>query len=169
MTQSIQLLKKIGANQILGKVKNVVNDFCANDGDIIDAYSVYGHVNGVQEGVSQYGKWYAFVGSLGAVNHITGEKFEGAKCFIPEPLQSIVLKGLEDNDNVEFAFTVQLKRRDDLETGYEYLTKPHRELQAADPLEGLRSRIPQIASPKKVTPQLEAPAEDTKPAKGKTK
>jgi hypothetical protein len=169
MSESIQMLKKIGANQILGKVKKVVEDYCPENGSVVDAYSVYGSTNGIQKGTSQFGEWTAFLGRLGAINHITGQRFEGLKCYIPEPLQTAILEGLSKHEEVEFAFTVSIKRRDDLKEGYEYLVKPHREMQEADPLEALRSRIPAIDPPKKVSLALEAPTDDTKPGKAKSK
>lgn len=147
---SLTMLKKLGAKQILGNVKQTVKEFCANDGDVIPAYSIFGTANGVKSGVSQYGDWAAFVGNMEAINHGTGERFAAVQCFIPEPLQTILLKGLEEHENIEFSFTVKVKRRDDLKEGYEYLVEPHKNASEADPLEKLRNMVPNIPALKKL-------------------
>lgn len=139
---SITMLKKLGANQILGNVKKVVAENCENDRDIYSAYSIYGSTNGFKTGTTQYGEWTGFTGQMEAINHVTGESFAAIMCFIPEPLCGMIKQALCDNENVEFAFTVSVKRRDDLKEGYEYLVTPHKAAQEADPLEKLRSLIP---------------------------
>lgn len=155
----VQMLKKLGAKQILGDVKATVAAKCGKDGAIYEAYSIYGHTNGVKTGVSTYGEWVAFVGQMEAINHVTGVVFAAVQCFIPEPLQSIIrgaLAKLDDDDkSIEFAFTVSVKRRDDLKEGYEYLVKPHKQASENDPLEKLRNLIP---APNK---NLPAPKEET--------
>jgi hypothetical protein len=147
------MLKKLGANQILGNVKKVVQEHCAKDKDTYQAYSIYGTTNGIKTGTSQFGEWTSFIGTMEAVNHVTGEMFAAVVCFIPEPLCSLIKAALADNDNVEFAFTVTVKRRDDLKEGYEYLVVPHKQAQEADPLEKLRLLVPSVNH----APALEAP------------
>lgn len=174
---SITMLKKLGAKQILGNVRQTVKDFCAKDGDVIPAYSIFGTANGVKSGVSQYGDWVAFVGNMEAVNHASGERFAAVQCFIPEPLQTILLEGLEEHENIEFSFTVKVKRRDDLKEGYEYLVEPHKQATEADPLEKLRAMVPNIPALQKLPDADQIDAELTaeskkdagkkSPAKGK--
>lgn len=135
----MQMLKKLGAKQILGDVKKVVKDECKKDGDVYKAYSVYGIANGIKTGTSQYGEWCAFIGQMEAVNYVSGEQFAATQCFIPEPLETMLRTALESNDSVEFSFTVDVKRRDDLKNGYEYLVTPHKEAQESDPLAQLRA------------------------------
>ena len=154
---SVTMLKKLGANQILGSVKKIVVENCPNDKDVYNAYSIFGTTNGIKTGVSQFGEWTSFVGNMEAVNHVTGEMFAAIVCFIPEPLCSLIKDALVDNDQVEFAFSVSVKRRDDLKEGYEYLVIPHKAAQEADPLEKLRALIPAQQA------KLEAPV--TKAAK----
>lgn len=138
----MQLVKKLGAKQILGNVKQVVKDSCEKDGDTYKAYSIIGQANGIKTGTSQYGEWCAFTGRMEAVNYVTGESFAAMQCFIPEPLQSMIRNALSETDSVEFAFTVIVKRRDDLKEGYEYLVEPHKQAQEADPLAALRAMLP---------------------------
>lgn len=170
---SVTMLKKLGAKQILGNVRQTVKEFCANDGDVIPAYSVFGTANGVKSGVSQYGDWTAFVGNMEAINHASGERFAAVQCFIPDPLQTILLKGLEEHENIEFSFTVKVKRRDDLKEGYEYLVEPHKQATEADPLEKLRALVPNIPALQKLpaseqaAPEPKADASKKSPAKGK--
>jgi len=138
----MQLVKKLGAKQILGTVKNVVKDQCPKDGDTYKAYSVYGIANGIKTGTSNFGEWCAFQGKMEAVNYVTGESFAAPQCFIPEPLQSMLRDALAENDTIEFAFSVHVKRRDDLKEGYEYIVEPHKAAQEADPLAALRNLLP---------------------------
>jgi hypothetical protein len=88
-------------------------------------------------------KQVQLTGQMEAVNHVSGETFAAVMCFIPEPLCSLIKTALQANEEVEFAFTVSVKRRDDLKEGYEYLVTPHKQAQEADPLAGLRQLIPQ--------------------------
>lgn len=164
----VQMLKKLGAKQILGDVKATVADKCAKDGAVYEAYSIYGSTNGVKTGVSTYGEWVAFVGQMEAINHVTGEVFAAVQCFIPEPLQSLIRAALADHDQVEFAFTVSVKRRDDLKEGYEYLVKPHKQASEADPLEKLRNLIP-AANKNLPAPKVEQPTASPKSTKSKVK
>lgn len=138
----MQLKKKLGAKQILGNVQNVVKSECPNNGDTYKAYSVYGIANGVKTGVSNFGEWCAFQGKMEAVNYVTGESFASPQCFIPEPLQSMLREALAQNDTIEFAFSVHVKRRDDLKEGYEYIVEPHKAAQETDPLAALRNLLP---------------------------
>jgi hypothetical protein len=155
------MLKKLGAKQILGDVKAVVAALCHEDKATADVYSIYGSTNGIKTGTTQYGEFTAFQGQFEAINYYSGEKFAAIQCFIPEPLQTLIKAAMQEHDKVEFAFTVSVKRRDDLKEGYEYLVTPHKEAQEADPLEKLRTLIP---SPKPHA--LEAPKEH-KAAKAK--
>lgn len=159
---SITMLKKLGANQILGNVKRVVAENCANDKDVYSAYSIYGTSNGIKTGTSQFGEWTAFVGTMEAINHVTGEHFAAVSCFIPEPLSTLLKEALTENENIEFAFSVSVKRRDDLKEGYEYLVTPHKAAQEADPLEKLRALIPAPKTETKISSSTDVNKEPTK-------
>lgn len=165
----VTMLKKLGAKQILGDIKNVAANYCAKDGDAVDAYSIFGTCNGIKTGASTYGEWTAFIGQMEAINHSTGEHFAAVQCFIPEPLQSIIKGALTVNDNVEFAFTVKVKRRDDLKEGYEYLVVPHKQATEADPLEKLRAMVPTVTLAKLAAPVAIGEQEAEAPAKGAKK
>ena len=144
---SMTLLKKLGAKQILGDIKNVVKEKCVNDGDACEVYSIYGTSNGMKTGVGTFGDWCAFVGNMEAINHVTGEAFAAVSCFVPEPLSTILKNGLAENESIEFAFTVSVKRRDDTKEGYEYFVKPHTKMAESDPLANLRALVAPIAQP----------------------
>jgi hypothetical protein len=165
---SVTMLKKLGAKQIVGNVKQAVKDFCVNDGDKVSLYTIFGVANGVKTGTSNYGDWTAFQGKFEATNYVDGQSYASNQAFIVEPLQSMLLGALESSDEVQFAITVDVKRRDDLNQGYEYLVTPHLQAQENDPLAHLRSSVPQIAPPVKVA-QLAAPEvveeKPVKPAK----
>lgn len=159
-----QLIKKLGSKQILGNVGKLVAERCENDGDTYKAYTIFGVANGVKTGNSTFGEWIAFTGTMEAVNHVTGESFASGQCFVPEPLQSMMVAELKKADSLEFAFSVSVKRRDDLERKYEYIVTPITETRQADPLEHLRKMVPQIAPAKQLEMPVESDAEKT-PAK----
>jgi len=165
---SVTMLKKLGAKQIVGNVKQAVKDFCANDGDKVSLYTIFGVAHGVKTGTSNYGDWTAFQGKFEATNYVDGQSYASNQAFIVEPLQSMLMGALQASDEVQFAITVDVKRRDDLNQGYEYLVTPHLQAQENDPLAHLRSSVPQIAGPVKVA-QLAAPEvteeKTAKPAK----
>lgn len=143
-------LKKLGAKQIMGNVKKAVQDYCPNDGDKVTLYTVFGVANGIKTGTTNYGQWTAFQGQFEAQNHVDQNAYASNQAFIPEPLQSMLVSALEKSDTVQFAITVDVKRRDDLNVGYEFLPTPHIQAQENDPLAHLRSSVPQIAAPVKV-------------------
>lgn len=158
----VTMLKKLGAKQVLGNIKAITNTMCEKDGDTCKAYTIFGQSNGVKTGVGTYGTWYAFQGQMEAINHVSGERFAAIQCFIPEPIQSMLLDALKDHEQIEFAFTVSVKRRDDLKEGYEYLVTPHKETRESDPLANLRGLIPDYSkqkTPEKIEP-VQADIED---------
>lgn len=185
---SIVMLKKLGAKQITGDVKKIVRNFCANDGDKIALYTIIGVANGIKTGThTTYGAWLAFTGSMEAENHVTQERFASNIAFIPAPLDGMLREALGSNESVQFAITVEVKRRDDLGQGYEYLPRPHIATQENDPLAHLRQAVPKIEAPKalnaqsvdkstgevvekveaKKEPETKAAKEEPKAAKGK--
>ena len=150
------MVKKLGAKQIIGNVKKAVADFCANDGDRVTLYTIFGVANGVKTGTSNFGEWVAFQGAFEASNYVDGNSYASNQAFITEPIQSMLMGALSESDSVQFAITVDVKRRDDVAVGYEYITTPHMKTQENDPLAHLRSMVPQIEAPKKIA-QLAAP------------
>lgn len=138
-------VKKLGAKQILGTVKAVVNTMCAKDGDKYAAYSIFGYTDGVRRGTGAHGEFTAFQGEMEATNFVTDERFIANEAFIPEPLSTMLVNALHEGERVEFAFTVYVKRRDELPMGYEYLVTPHKQISEADPLAHLRKLIPNTA------------------------
>lgn len=162
---SVTMLKKLGAKQIVGNVKQAVKDFCANDGDKVSLYTIFGVANGVKTGTSNYGDWTAFQGKFEATNYVDGASYASNQAFIVEPLQSMLMGALQESDSVQFAITVDVKRRDDLNQGYEYLVTPHMQTQENDPLAHLRAHVPQIAAPVKVAELIEQDAKQLAPSK----
>lgn len=146
----VTMLKKLGAKQIMGNVQKAVKDFCSNDGDKVTLYTVFGVANGIKTGSTNYGPWTSFQGSFEAENHVDGQAYASNQAFITEPLQSLLLEALNGSDTVQFAITVEAKRRDELLVGYEFLTTPHIQTQQNDPLAHLREAIPKLAAPVKV-------------------
>lgn len=159
--------KKLGAKEILGgNVKNIVQGYCPNDLDSVRAYTLLGVVSGFETGVSTYGDWYAFKGDIKAINWITGEEMRGAKAFIPDPLQTMLLESLAGHESVEFALTVHVKRRDDLNEGYEYIVEAHKEAEESDTIKSLEKLIPGDFSRLEAPKSKKAPTKKEPAAKG---
>jgi hypothetical protein len=159
---SVIMVKKLGAKQIIGDVKKAVKQFCANDGDKVTLYTIFGVANGIKTGTSNFGPWVSFQGTFEATNYVDGASYASNQAFITEPIQSMLMVALEDSDSVQFAITVDAKRRDDVAQGYEYITTPHLQTRENDPLAHLRAHVPQLAAPQAVA-QLSAPEPEPTP------
>ena len=176
------LLKKISASDLIGVVAKVVRD-TMEVGDVKNAFGVAGVCSKIEEGVSSYGNWTRFVGDFQAVNYLTGEEFRSAKCHVPTVLQDVLLRDLEPlkgaskelmhstitdlTSEIEFAFTVALKRLADDDKGgvsYEYVTTPKTQLKENNRISHLASML-QLAAPKEVEPEAEKPAPKAKASK----
>ncbi len=164
---SITLLKKIGASDILGKVATVVRENL-EVGEQVNAYGVAGVCAKIEKGTSAFGEWTRFVGDFQAVNYITGETFRSEKTHVPNVLEAVILRDLKPllgastelthttvtalSDEVEFAYTVQLKRLEDDDKGgvsWEYVTTPKTELKQNDRISHLTKML-----------SIDAPAEE---------
>lgn len=114
--------KKITPKNLFGKPRDLVKDIV--DGQIRYVYKVGGTINGVKDGVSTYGPWYKFIGEFLAIDMITGEEIRSTAVCLQEPLQGLILDQLKSDSTVEFAAEIGLRKRDDLEVGYEYIMRP---------------------------------------------
>ena len=95
------------------------------------------------------------MGNFKFINLVTGEDFAGGRCFLPEPLQSMVEAQLEGSNNVQFAFDITVVESESV-TGYEYGAETVVKPSDNDPLELLLARTSEdkpleIAAPKKTT------------------
>lgn len=186
MFMSVTLLKKIGAADLLGKVVLIVREQMGV-GDVKDAFGVAGVCNAIEEGTSTYGDWVRFIGDFTAVNYFTGEQFRSEKTHVPGVLEAVLLRGLEPlkdtvkelqhttvttlTSEIEFAFTVALKRLPDDEKGgvsYEYITTPKTEIKANDRISHLSAML-SLEAPKTVKVEAAANDGDVKPKAGKAK
>ena len=180
----MKLLKKLSAKDILGPVMNTVKEM--EVGETRECYAVAGISSGYEKGMSGYGEWTRFVGDFQATNYITGETMRAPKAHIPEVLQSAILSGVGELDEVtestkagninkavfssqiEFAFKVAIIRHPDDESGaisYEYITSPLTEMAPNDSLSHLTGLI---AAPEAI-PALDNPNEgDKKPTRKTT-
>lgn len=161
----MKLSKKITAKELLGKVSTYVKENLAVDEEK-KAYAIAGIANGIETGVSTFGEWQAFKGDMQATIYHTGEVVRAPKAFIPEPLNSILIDALSQNDKIEFAFEVSLRRHADNDDGrvsYEYIVRPLTEVSEADSLAHLTKLIAPIKDEVE-----EKPTPKAKPAKKAT-
>lgn len=164
------LLKKIGASDLLGPVAKIVREQL-EVGETKNAFGVAGVCDRIEEGSSSYGDWVRFVGDFNAINYFSGETYRSEKTHVPKVLEAVLLRDLAPlkgatkelqhttvtmlSQEIEFAFTVALKRLPDDEKGgvsYEYVTTPKTEVKANDRISHLSAML-----------QLEAPKAEEKP------
>jgi hypothetical protein len=162
----MKLVKKLSAKQILGNVAKVIADSNIEVDQEIELYSLLGVCKGIKTGISTYGNWTSFEGNMEAVNFVTGEIFSSSTCFIPEPLNTILIDALEKNETIEFSFKVHAKRlANDPQTGaisYEYIVEPIKAAQETDPLKHLRDLSPKLLQPVKQEVETEQVKDDEK-------
>lgn len=145
---SSKLLKKLSAKHIIGNVKEFVAKI-DKDGGELEAYRVFGKIVGIRSGQSTFGDWIMFKGQIEAISY-DGETFRATEVAIQEPMQTMLQSALAEHDSVEFAMVVSVKRRDDLEVGYEYIVSPLVEAQEDDALAHLRqAALPPAEKPNK--------------------
>lgn len=161
------ILKKLGAKQIIGNVATALKALSEEgqplekDGASVELYRVFGIAEGIKTGETTYGPWTAFVGQCEAISY-TGEVFRANSAFLPPPLDELLANAMRANegDSIQYGVIVKLKRRDDLERGYEYNVEPIIEESQADPLAALRAKVAPAA--------LAAPAhKDDEPTQAK--
>lgn len=130
------LLKKISAKTLIGDIKQVIEGY--KDGENVILFHVFGRANGIKTGTSNFGEWLCFEGQFEAVNVSTGETSQAPKCFLPDPIESMLVNALKDNAVVEFALEVGVKANSKLPMGYEYIVNPLVEVKQSDDLKVLR-------------------------------
>lgn len=141
------ILKKITSKNVVGNVKAIVKDSGLKDGEKMPLYNVMGIATKAESGESQFGDYIEFHGTFHAVNLISGESFDGFKAFLVTPWDIMLRDALAESEKVEFAISVSVVVRDDLPTGYEYITAPLVEAQRADPLAHLKEAVKKAALP----------------------
>ncbi len=160
----MKLSKKITAKELLGKTSVFVREN-VDVGETAKLYAVAGIAKGIETGVSTFGEWVAFVGQFEATIYHSGEIVRAPKAFVPEPLCTMLMGGLEQNDSIEFAFEVGVTRSEDDDDGkvsFEYNVHPLTEVSENTGISHLTKLITLPA------PKVEAKAE-TKAAPKKAK
>lgn len=152
MNGKVQLVKKLSLKSIIGKpdVKAL-----HESGKAIDLFTVGGRLSGKKTGVSQFGEWVAFTGSVGAVRHSDGVEFRGAELFLPEVAEAYVLPVVDDakGQPVDFAFIIGIEpmTKPSGELSYSYTVKPIVAADAVDPMAELmnkmRANVPTLGAP----------------------
>lgn len=156
----MKLVKKISAKDVLENINDIVKGM--DVGTIQMAYSVAGIVSGFARGMSAFGEWTRFEGSIQAVNHITGEVVRGKGVHMPEVLESTLLEGITDTADkveskskktetffnigteIEFAYDVSIERLEDDDKGgisYKWHVSPKTEVATNDNLSHLTALL----------------------------
>lgn len=145
--------RKLSSRIIMG---NTMNALALNGQKSRDLYVVGGIAKGIRQGESDNGPWVAFRGEFFAKNIETEEQFQAAQCFLPEPLQGLVLGQLGSTDEsgrpigddgkptgakVEFVSIVSIEEDKDSALGFRYNARPVLEVKPSDALTGLMERV----------------------------
>lgn len=128
-------------------------------------FRLAGRVTGIQTGNSDFGPWVAFKGNFQA-QRADGELFAGPKCFVPEPVQSMLEDKIQSQladglvPSIQFGIDVYAVADDTAAVGYQFKVVPV--LKPEDETDSLLAQLNQ-ATP---LPALAAPAVETeaKPA-----
>jgi len=150
-----KLNRKLSTKTVFGTVKEIRTAAEGGKGKPVPIIRAVGIATKTRHGESDNGLWTAFMGNFKFINLVTGEDFAGGRCFLPEPLQSMVEAQLEDSNNVQFAFDITVVESESV-TGYEYGAETVVKPSDNDPLELLLARTSEdkpleIAAPKKTT------------------
>ncbi len=147
MSKNVTLLKKIVAkNLVAGRIKDIAKAI-ENDLEKTQLYKLVGQATGYETGEGNFGPWIAFKGNFEAYDKDLNV-YKSNKAFVQEPLQSMIKEVLDgDAEMCEFGLTVAVRRRDDLEVGYEYEISPMIEVAESDSLTHLRTLALEDNSP----------------------
>lgn len=157
-------LKKITSANVMGSVLELLRSMDTEENPLpkkksIELYDVYGQVNGIRTGTSQFGDWTMLAGNFEAVRLDTGEVFAAREAGIPEPILSAVVDALKEHDTVDIAVRVCVhKRADELkaENSYEFTCKMITEVKPNQALTALRDTrakfLAALPAPKTETP-----------------
>jgi len=135
---TILLKKMVTKNIVKGKIIDAVKGHA--DGTVVPLYTVFGQATSYKSGESNYGPWNVFNGTFEAVSAQDGDIYRSSKVFIPDPMENMLIKALNDGAAlVEFGLVVSAKKRDDLDRGYEYIISPTIEVSTSDTLSNIRA------------------------------
>jgi len=141
---SASLIKKISPKTVVGSP--------AVPEKAVALFTVIGIASGVKTGPSPYGEYVALTGQFEATNLETGEMYAAPVCFLPDPLQGMIVAKLRTPDSdgnlvtVQFGVEVGIKPAKTA-TGYEYSVRELVEADRNDPLADLRKALPALPKP----------------------
>lgn len=150
----VNLVRKLSTKTIIGSRIRM------NDGeDERYLFRLAGRVTGIQTGNSDFGPWVAFKGNFQA-QRADGQIFAAPKCFVPEPVQSMledkVQSQLADGmvPSIQFGIDVYAEADDSAAVGYQFKVVPV--LKPEDETDSLLSQL----NASKPLPALAAPEAD---------
>lgn len=135
-----KLNRKLSVKTVFGTTKDIRQAAETGKGKEVPIVRAMGIAKTTRHGESDNGAWTAFMGQFEFVNLLTGESFAGGKCFLPEPLDSMVSAQLESVDSVQFAFDITVKESEQA-IGYEYGAETVLKPSENDPMELLRASV----------------------------
>lgn len=138
------LIKKISPKTVVGDVTPPEKPTAL--------FTVIGIASGIKSGPSPYGEYVALTGQFEAMNLETGEQYVAPICFLPDPLQGMIVAQLRTPDENGKMVTVQFGvevgvRAAKSATGYEYTVRELVEADRNDPLADLRKALPALPKP----------------------
>lgn len=132
-----QFIKKISTKTVLGKK---VTAKLLNGQKEVTLMRVIGSATGLKLGESDMGAWTALQGRFEATNLETGEVFAAGLCFLPDVALNYIAPAIQSGGKaVMFAIDITVLDDENSPVGYVYGFRPV--IEAADPLDELRSQV----------------------------
>lgn len=143
----MQLLKKISIKEVCGDVSAIMRDAMKNNAEFPkEICQIFGIAASTFEGVGGPRNSYEGLnGNFEAINLITGEDFQGYKCFLPDQGLGFVRSLLLGSEGkpVEFGVSIAIQEpsRSGSQMMYEYVVKPIGKAERSERLKNLRQRL----------------------------
>lgn len=107
---------KLNIKTIVGNISKVVE--MMEEGEVLRLCSLIGKVSAVKNGLDVFGDSSLFIGEFEAVDYRSDITYRSGKCFLPEPLQSLVLIELKKGLDVQFAVEIEVIKKSMFLVGY---------------------------------------------------
>lgn len=163
MAQAVRdakLKKKISVKTVYGKPDPEM----IPENGALPCVRMVGGINKMRTGEGNFGPWVAFKGQFIAVNLQTGESFKGSELFLPDVASDLIESAVieADGNTVNIAFDIEAIHGRDADD-YQYVVKPHMEVEESDPLLMLASSLDariqgNISAPVEPSPEEEKPS-----------
>lgn len=143
---NFRLVKKMSSKTVYGSRLDIAQLCLTDRSKPHSLFDVIGIARGVKRGASQMGEWIAFIGEFHAKSYMPiydGITFHSGRLFLGGPAGDLLLGQMRafDDNEVEFAFTIQAQADEASATGYTYTAVPLVKPGINNPIERLKARL----------------------------